>query len=114
MPTSRESRKSDRRWYAVGAGIGDGTVNESQARLPRIVVRGTRDGLVIVLPERGTTRDLVQALAQRIAGAEGFFKGAEVVLDYGTRAVVGDELTILRQVLDERGIMLRTATATGF
>ena len=60
-------------------------MNESQARLPRIVVRGTRDGLVIVLPERGTTREIVQALAQRIAGAEGFFRGAEVVLDYGTR-----------------------------
>ena len=89
-------------------------MNESQARLPRIVVRGTRDGLVIVLPERGTTRDIVHALAQRIAGAEGFFKGAEVVLDYGTRAVVGEEVAILRRVLDERGITLRTATATGF
>ncbi len=89
-------------------------VNESQARLPRIVVRGTRDGLVIVLPDRGATRDVVQALAMRIAGAEGFFRGAEVVLDYGTRAVVAEELAILRQMLDERGIALRTATATGF
>src|SRR4051794_18048102 len=107
MPISRGRRKRRRRAFAVGAGIGDGTVNESQARLPRIVVRGTRDGLVIVLPDRGTTRDLVHALAQRIAGAEGFFKGAEVVLDYGTRAVVGEELAILRQVLEERGITLR-------
>lgn len=89
-------------------------MNESQARLPRIVVRGTRDGLVIVLPERGTTRELVHSLTQRIAGAEGFFRGAEVVLDYGTRAVVAEEITVLRQVLDERGITLRTATATGF
>lgn len=89
-------------------------MNESQARLPRIVVRGTRDGLVIVLPERGTTREIVQALGKRIAGAENFFRGAEVVLDYGTRAVIAEELSVLRQVLDERGIMLRTATATGF
>jgi septum site-determining protein MinC len=89
-------------------------VNESQARLPRIVVRGTRDGLVIVLPERGTSREIVQALAQRIAGAEGFFRGAEVVLDYGTRAVIDEEVAVLRQVLEERGITLRTATATGF
>jgi septum site-determining protein MinC len=89
-------------------------VNESQARLPRIVVRGTRDGLVIVLPERGTTREIIQAVAQRIAGAEGFFHGAEVVLDYGTRTVIDEELNILRQVLEERGIVLRTATATGF
>lgn len=89
-------------------------MNESQARLPRIVVRGTRDGLVIVLPDRGTTRDLVQSLSQRIAGAEGFFRGAEVVLDYGTRTVVAEEIAVLRQVLEERGIALRTATATGF
>ncbi len=89
-------------------------MNESQARLPRIVVRGTRDGLVIVLPERGTTRELVQALGQRIAGAEGFFRGAEIVLDYGTRTVIAEEIAVLRQVLDERGITLRTATATGF
>ncbi len=89
-------------------------VNESQARLPRIVVRGTRDGLVIVLPERGTTRDLVQSLMQRIAGAEGFFRDAEVVLDYGTRTVIAEEIAVLRQVIEERGIMLRTATATGF
>jgi len=89
-------------------------VNESHARLPRIVVRGTRDGLVIVLPERGTTRELVQSLIQRIAGAEGFFRGAEVVLDYGTRTVIGEEIAVLRQVIEERGITLRTATATGF
>lgn len=89
-------------------------MNESQARLPRIVVRGTRDGLVIVLPERGTTREIVQALSLRIAGAEGFFRGAEVVVDYGTRAVIEEEVAILRQVLEERGITLRTATATGF
>jgi len=89
-------------------------VNESHARLPRIVVRGTRDGLVIVLPERGTTRELVQSLTQRIAGAEGFFRGAEVVLDYGTRAVIAEEIAVLRQVIEERGIALRTATATGF
>lgn len=89
-------------------------MNESQARLPRIVVRGTRDGLVIVLPDRGTTRDLVLSLSQRIAGAEGFFRGAEVVLDYGTRTVLAEEIAVLRQVLEERGIALRTATATGF
>lgn len=89
-------------------------MNEAQARLPRIVVRGTRDGLVIVLPERGTTRDIVHALGVRIAGAEGFFRGAEVVLDYGTRTVVAEEVAILRQVLEDRGITLRTATATGF
>lgn len=89
-------------------------MNESQTRLPRIVVRGTRDGLVIVLPERGTTRELVQALSQRIAGAANFFRGAEVVLDYGTRTVVAEEIAVLRQVLEERDIVLRTATATGF
>jgi septum site-determining protein MinC len=69
---------------------------------------------VIVLPERGTSREIVQALAQRIAGAEGFFRGAEVVLDYGTRAVIDEEVAVLRQVLEERDITLRTATATGF
>jgi septum site-determining protein MinC len=89
-------------------------MNDPHARLPRIVVRGTRDGLVIVLPDRGDTRDVVQALAARISGAAGFFRGAEVVLDYGTRAVQAEELTVLRQMLDERGIGLRTVTATGF
>lgn len=89
-------------------------MNDPQARLPRIVVRGTRDGLVIVLPQLGTMREIVRALAARISGAAGFFQGAEVVLDYGTRAVDAEELAILRQLLDERRITLRTVTATGF
>lgn len=89
-------------------------MNDPQARLPRIVVRGTRDGLVIVLPELGTMREIAHALAARISGAAGFFQGADVVLDYGTRAVDADELAVLRQVLDERRITLRTVTATGF
>jgi septum site-determining protein MinC len=91
-------------------------MNDPQARspLPRIVVRGTRDGLVIVLPDRGSMREIVHALGARISGAAGFFQGAEVVLDYGVRPVQAEELTILRQLLDERGISLRTVTATGF
>lgn len=89
-------------------------MNEAQMVLPRIVVRGTRDGLVIVLPERGTTREVAISLAQRVASAQDFFNGADVVLDYGTRVVAADELTILKQVLEQRGISLRTVTATGF
>ncbi len=89
-------------------------MSEMQMQLPRIVVRGTQDGLVIVLPERGTTREVALSLAQRIASAEGFFQGADVVLDYGTRAVEADELKVLTQVLTQRGITLRTVTATGF
>lgn len=89
-------------------------MNEAFAPLPRIVVRGTRDGLVIILPERGEARDVILALTARIASADRLFRGAEVVLDYGTRQVNADELAILCQVLDQHRIVLRTVTATGF
>jgi len=89
-------------------------LNEAFTPPARIVVRGTRDGLVVILPERGETRDVVQALAARIASADRLFRGAQVVLDYGTRQVNADELTMLRQVLDQYRIVLGTVTATGF
>lgn len=89
-------------------------MNELFAPLPRIVVRGTRDGLVVILPERGATRDVVQSLATRVASAEGIFRGAEVVLDYGTRQVDAEELRKITQVLEGRGVVISTVTATGF
>lgn len=89
-------------------------MNEVFPPLPRIVVRGTRDGLVVILPERGTTRDVVQSLSARVASATGIFRGAEVVLDYGTRQVDADELAQIRAVLESHGVTMRTVTATGF
>jgi len=89
-------------------------MNEAFVPLPRIVIRGTRDGLVIILPERGETREVIQALAARVTSADRLFRDASVVLDYGTRKVDADELEMLRQMLVQNRITLNTVTATGF
>ena len=80
-----------------------------------IKMRGTRDGLLLSLPDDARAlpaREVAAALAAHIAAAEAFFGGAEVIVDLGERQIGEDEVAAYRQVLEERGVIVRGFTAT--
>ncbi len=79
-----------------------------------IKVRGTRDGLLLSLPDDARTipaREVAAALATHIASAEAFFGGAEVIVDLGERQIGEEEVASYRQVLEDRGVIVRGFTA---
>ncbi|HEX5501620.1 MAG TPA: septum site-determining protein MinC [Thermomicrobiales bacterium] len=83
-------------------------------RSPTIRMRGTRDGLVLSLPEdarAASPKEVAAALAAHVDGAAAFFTGAEVIVDLGDRELTEDEIAFYRLVLEEREVALRGFTA---
>lgn len=77
-------------------------------------VRGTRDGLVLSVPEDAAAapaRDVAAALAAHLDTAEAFFQGAEVIVDLGAREFTESEVSFYRLVLEEREVGIRGFTA---
>ncbi len=80
-----------------------------------IRVRGTRDGLVLGVPEDAravNSRAVAAALAAHLDGAEAFFNGTEVIVDLGEREITEDELSFYRLILEEREVTLRGFAAS--
>ena len=79
-----------------------------------IKVRGTRDGLVLSIPEdaRATPKEVAAALAAHLDAASAFFTGAEVIVDLGAREISEDEVSFYRLVLEEREVAVRGVTAS--
>lgn len=93
---------------------GHGAAHGKAGDLP-IKVRGTREGLVLSVPEDARaagTREVAAALAAHIDGAEAFFNGAEVIVDLGAREISADEVSFYRLVLEEREVVVRGFTAS--
>ncbi|MDI3339197.1 MAG: septum site-determining protein MinC [Sphaerobacter sp.] len=78
----------------------------------QVRVRGTQDGLVLQLPPDVPLPVLLGQVRGRIDSGGEFFRQAEVVLDFGTRMPNVEEIVALRALLNERGITLRTVTAS--
>lgn len=79
-----------------------------------IRVRGTREGLLLTVPDDMRTygqREVATALAAHLDSAEAFFSGADVIVDLGERELTEDEIGYYRQVLEERGVVVRGFTA---
>jgi septum site-determining protein MinC len=79
-----------------------------------IRVRGTREGLLLSLPDdaRGVpAREVAAALDAHLASAEAFFSGAEVIVDLGERQIGVEEVAVYRQVLEARDVIVRGFTA---
>lgn len=80
-----------------------------------IKVRGTREGLLLTVPDDARAyqpREVALALAAHLDGAEAFFNGAEVIVDLGEREVTDEEIAFYRRVLEEREVVVRGFTAT--
>ena len=79
-----------------------------------IRVRGTREGLLLAVPDDARAygpREVAAALAAHLDGAEAFFSGADVIVDLGERNLGDEEITFYRQVLEDRGVVVRGFTA---
>ena len=80
-----------------------------------IKVRGTRDGLLLTVPDDARavpSREVAVALAAHLGTAEAFFGGAEVIVDLGQRENTEEEVVAYRRVLEERGVIVRGFTAS--
>lgn len=77
----------------------------------RVRIRGTRDGLVIILPADVPALDLVQNLQDDIDSSGTFFRQGELIIDFGKRPPDLEEISAFDTVLRERGIRLKTVTA---
>jgi septum site-determining protein MinC len=77
----------------------------------RVQIRGTRDGMVIELPEGPSALDLIQDLQDDLRDAGNFFRRGELIIDFGTRPPDLEEISAFDAILRERGIRLRTVTA---
>lgn len=75
-------------------------------------VRGTQDGLIMQLPPDVPLPVLLGQVRGYIEGNKEFFRRAELVIDYADRIPNMEEIVALGALLAERGVTLRTVTAS--
>lgn len=84
----------------------------SRSELGQVRVRGTQDGLVMQLPPDVPLPTLLGQVRGCIDGGGEFFRRADIVIDYANRVPNVEEIVALRALLSERGVTLRTVTAS--
>lgn len=85
---------------------------QRQNEVGQVKVRGTQDGLVMRLPVDVPMPALLGQVRAAIDGGGAFFQQAQLVLDYGDRVPNIEEIVALRSLLSERGVAMRTVTAS--
>lgn len=77
-----------------------------------IKLRGDRQGLRLLLSEEAAFDALLPVLEERLRRGEGFFRGADLMVDVGTRELTAEDVRVLSDLLDGWGVQLRAiATA---
>lgn len=76
-----------------------------------IEIKGIKNGILIELKD-GDWEDQEEALLDHIDQNQGFFKGAKLVLDVGSRALNSPFLSALRNSLSDRNIKLKAVLST--
>lgn len=74
-----------------------------------VIFKGTKDGLTITLPENVQTEKLISLFEERLIASNGFFRGAEAILDLGTRTLDDGLIRTLDEVAQRHGIRLTKA-----
>jgi septum site-determining protein MinC len=72
---------------------------EKQSVQGYVAIKGTRNGLLLTLEPETPFGELLNALAERLAEAPGFFRGASLSLDTSRRSLRGNERTQLEALL---------------
>lgn len=80
--------------------------------LGNVRIRGTQEGLILELPQDLQLPELLGQVRATIDGGGDFYRQAQVVLDYATRVPNIEEIVALRAMLAERGVSMRTVTAS--
>jgi septum site-determining protein MinC len=74
--------------------------------IDELAIRGTRNGLVINLPDTGDLEDLLRQLKARLQATASFFRGGRVALQVGQRDLSKEDLEMIGVLLDEQGVSL--------
>ena len=82
------------------------------SELGQVRVRGTQDGLVVHLPPDVPMPALLGQVRGAIEGGGEFFRQAQLVIDYAERTPNVEEIAALKTLFSERGLALRTVTAS--
>jgi septum site-determining protein MinC len=70
-------------------------------------LKGDRTGLRLFLAEDAPLDTLLEALQEQLRRGEGFFRGAELMVDVGNRPLSAEELQRLAAILERWGVELR-------
>lgn len=70
----------------------------------RITLKGSRDGLRLILHPEAPWDGVVEALRAQLSQGTSFYQGAKLLIDIGERAVTDAELTALTNVMQEFGL----------
>lgn len=71
------------------------------------MLKGSRDGVAVIISERAPIEAAVRELRRKLAAAGDFFKGAVFSFDPGERRLTPEERDILSATIQEFGIELR-------
>ena len=71
-----------------------------------VKIKGTREGLTVLLDESADFQDLLRRLTERIAGSNGFLDGSAVSVDVGPRDLQPGQLGSLRETLAGNNMVL--------
>ena len=75
-------------------------------------VRGTRDGIVLSLPEDTPSDIIIAQICESVDQGEGFFRNSQVILDYGRRHPDETEIQAIERALGGYGIAVRSYHAS--
>lgn len=84
---------------------------EKRRETGQVRVRGTQDGFVLQLPVGLPLPAMLSQVRSSIEGAGDFFRGGELIVDYGEREPNLEEIVALQRLLSDRGLRLRTVTS---
>lgn len=68
----------------------------------KVVVKGTRDGLLIVLPSQAPWNELMSLLGDKLDEARAFWTGATALVDTGSHEVDEAQIKRLQEMLNKR------------
>ena len=71
-----------------------------------LTIKGTRNGLVIDLPDTGDLEDVLRQLKVRLQATASFFRGGRVALQVGQRDLSKEDIERIGVLLDEQGVSL--------
>lgn len=71
-----------------------------------VAVKGERDGLAITIGPEGDFNEVCSAVASHLERGASFFRGANVLLDVGTRALTAEQIETIQALLTEYEVTL--------
>lgn len=75
-------------------------------------IRGRPGGVLVEVEQEGEWQEILELLEERLAAAEGFFRGGKAVIEVGPRDVYEDELRRARDLLARHDMTLAIVRST--